>query len=86
MTIIDSYIGPGYAQSTPEMLSTLCAVARTDGVVLDPVYTGKAFHGLRAELARDRSAFGKRVVFLHTGGVFGLFPFAAQLAPLLGPG
>jgi D-cysteine desulfhydrase len=53
-------------------------------MVLDPVYTGKAFHGLVTELARDRARFGERIVFVHTGGIFGLFgDAAAQLATVL---
>ncbi len=81
--IVDGYVGIGYAKSRPEELATLRDVARAEGLVLDPVYTGKAFHGLRGELARDRRAFGERVVFVHTGGIFGLFPKSAELAPLL---
>ena len=53
------------------------------GLVLDPVYTGKAFHGLLGELKRDPKSLGERIVFVHTGGIFGLFPKAAELAPLL---
>jgi D-cysteine desulfhydrase len=48
-------------------------VARREGLLLDPVYTGKAFYGLTRELERDPRRFGERVVFLHTGGAFGLF-------------
>jgi D-cysteine desulfhydrase len=77
--ICDGHVGLGYAKSQPSELETLRDVARSEGIVLDPVYTGKAFHGFKAELSR----FGKRVVFLHTGGVFGLFPKAAEIAPLL---
>jgi len=81
--IVDGYVGAGYAKSRPEELATLRDLCRRDGVVLDPVYTGKAFHGLVTELGRDRRRFGERVVFVHTGGIFGLFPVAAELAPLL---
>jgi D-cysteine desulfhydrase len=81
--ICDGHVGVGYARSRPEELATLRDVARAEGIVLDPVYTGKAFHGLRQELARDPRAFGERVVFIHTGGIYGLFPKAAELAPLL---
>jgi D-cysteine desulfhydrase len=42
-------------------------------VVLDPVYTGKAFHGVVTELARDPRRFGAAVAFVHTGGLVGLF-------------
>ena len=79
----DGYVGIGYAKSRPEELATLRDVARAEGIILDPVYTGKAFHGLKQELARDRETFGKRIVFLHTGGIYGLFPKAAEIAPLL---
>jgi len=81
--IIDGHVGLGYARSRPEELVTIRDLCRRDGVVLDPVYTGKAFHGMLTELARDPARFGERIVFLHTGGIFGLFPAAAQLEPLL---
>lgn len=81
--VVDGHVGRGYARSRPEELLTIRDVCRRDGVVLDPVYTGKAFHGVVTELARDRARFGERVVFVHTGGIFGLFPAAAELAPLL---
>lgn len=82
--IIDGHVGRGYAQSRPEELATIRDVARRDGVVLDPVYTGKAFHGIVTELARDRRAFGERIVFVHTGGIFGLFgDAAAEMAAIL---
>ena len=81
--ILDGYVGVGYAKSRPEELATIRDVARTEGLILDPVYTGKAFHGMARELERDKRAFGERVCFIHTGGIFGLFPKAAELAPLL---
>jgi D-cysteine desulfhydrase len=81
--ILDGYVGVGYAKSRPEELRELIALSRTEGLILDPVYTGKAWYALVQELTRDRSRFGSRVVFLHTGGMFGLFPIADQLGPLL---
>lgn len=83
ITVLDGHVGLGYARSRPEELATLRDVCRRDGLVLDPVYTGKAFHGLVTELARDPACLGSRLVFIHTGGIFGLFPAAADLAPLL---
>jgi len=71
--IVDGHVGRGYAKSRPEELATIRDVCRSDGVVLDPVYTGKAFHGLVTELAADPARFGAAVAFLHTGGLFGLF-------------
>ena len=71
--IVDGHVGRGYARSRPEELATIRDVCRSDGIVLDPVYTGKAFHGMLAELAADPARFGSAVAFLHTGGLFGLF-------------
>ena len=58
-------------------------VARRTGVVLDPVYSGKAALGMAADLEARPC---KRAVFVHTGGLLGLFAKEAQLAPLLAGG
>ena len=71
--IIDGHVGLGYAKSRPEELATIRDVCRSDGIVLDPVYTGKAFHGAMTEVRRDPKRFGDTLAFLHTGGMFGLF-------------
>jgi D-cysteine desulfhydrase len=76
-------VGRGYGLSRPEELALICELARTEGIFLDPVHTGKAFYGMIQELTRDPGHFGKRIVFLHTGGIFGLFPMARQIEPLL---
>lgn len=75
----DGYVGPGYAIPTPEMRQAVLMVARTEGILLDPVYTGKAMAGLMD--LRQRGLFPKSevVVFLHTGGVPALFA-ASQAA------
>lgn len=74
--IVDGYVGGGYALSRQEELKAIYDLAQLEGVVLDPVYTGKAFYGMVSEIRKNRSAFGKRIVFVHTGGLFGLFPVA----------
>jgi D-cysteine desulfhydrase len=71
--IVDGHVGRGYARSRPEELATIRDVCRSDGIVLDPVYTGKAFHGMVSELTANPTRFGSAVAFLHTGGLFGLF-------------
>ena len=81
--MIDGYVGRGYTVSSPEELALLCEVACTEGVFLDPVYTGKAFFGMVQELKKDPACLGKRIIFLHTGGIFGLFPKAGEISPLL---
>ena len=81
--IVDAYVGEGYGKASFQVLSLLVEVARTEGIILDPVYTGKAFYGMTQELKRNPEVFGDRIVFIHTGGIFGLLPMAAQLGSLL---
>lgn len=81
--IIDGYVGKGYGLSRPEELRLLHDVARKEGIFLDPVYTGKAFFGMVQELKREPGCFGKRIIFIHTGGIFGLFPKAEEIGAIL---
>ena len=80
--IWEDYVGLGYALSTDEELRLITDIARLEGLITDPVYTGKALRGLITELERGRN-LPEPVIFLHTGGVFGLFPAQEQLTPLL---
>jgi D-cysteine desulfhydrase len=68
----DDARGPTYAVMSDEQKSFLVDVARTSGVVLDPVYTGKAMFGLARGIQRGSIAVGARVLFLHTGGLPGI--------------
>ncbi len=81
--IIDGYVGRGYAVSSPDELRFIRDVASVEGFVLDPVYTGKAFYGMTRELLNNPRTFGDRVVFIHTGGLFGLFPKAGEIEAAL---
>jgi D-cysteine desulfhydrase len=72
--VVDGYVGPGYGRATPEVFATIAELARLEGLVLDPVYTGKAFHGMIEEVRRGRFAGRRDIIFVHTGGIFGLFP------------
>ena len=58
-------------------------MARQSGLLLDPVYTGKAFLGVLGELRKATSGLGERVVFLHSGGVFGLLAASDELVRIL---
>lgn len=69
----DEYFGEGYAQPTPGMVEALRLVASTEGIILDPVYTGKAMAGLMDLVRKGRFKKDDNVVFVHTGGVAGLF-------------
>jgi D-cysteine desulfhydrase len=66
-------IGPGYGVLTDAAMSALTDAAGYAGVVLDPVYTAKAFAGLTAAVADGEIRPGQRTVFLHSGGLPGLF-------------
>ena len=81
--IRDGYVGRGYALSQPEELRLIAAACRAQGLVFDPVYTGKALRGLVEELRRDAVTFGERVVFVHTGGIYGLLAQAEELAQVV---
>ncbi|UTW45734.1 D-cysteine desulfhydrase family protein [bacterium SCSIO 12696] len=74
-----NYIGPGYGVATQPVFDTIKRLARLEGILLDPVYTGKAFHGLLGEIEQGAFAPGSDLVFVHTGGVFGLFAQKGQL-------
>ena len=76
--ILDGFQGRGYALSRPEEWSLLHEVAESEGLFLDPVYTVKAMMGLRQLIRDGRFTKGQEVLFLHTGGIFGLFPKRAE--------
>jgi D-cysteine desulfhydrase len=78
--IIDGYVGRGYALTQERELQTLIRIAQGEGIVLDPVYTNKAMHGLLDQLEKDPKRFGEKILFLHTGGLFGLFPVAEEIS------
>lgn len=69
------YVGPGYSLPTDEMTAAVKLLARTEGILLDPVYSGKAMAGL-IDLVR-RGAFPKssNLLFLHTGGAPALYAY-----------
>ena len=77
----DAYIGPGYGRADGEVFDTIAELAALEGVVLDPVYTGKAFHGLISDIANDALASDvDDIIFVHTGGVFGIFPHVDSIS------
>jgi D-cysteine desulfhydrase family pyridoxal phosphate-dependent enzyme len=77
MRIHDDYIGPGYGAMTEGCRNAISLVARTEGVLLDPVYSGKAMHGLIDHIRSGRIASSESIVFLHTGGWPALFSYDA---------
>lgn len=74
----DAYRGPGYGVSTDAMKKAVRLMASREGVLLDPVYSGKAFAGLLHDLREGAIRDGENVLFVATGGVPGLFAYRAD--------
>ena len=73
----EEYVGIGYALSRPEELEHIRRMARLEGTVFDPVYTGKATYGMVNELKEGgRLRSSENILFIHTGGLYGLFPIS----------
>jgi L-cysteate sulfo-lyase len=73
-------VGSGYSALTGQVKEAMLTAARTEGIVLDPVYTGRAMAGLIAAVREGDIRPGEQTVFLHTGGLPGLFGHPAALA------
>ncbi|KAK9118013.1 hypothetical protein Scep_016106 [Stephania cephalantha] len=77
--------GLGYALTTAEELEFVKEVAAATGVILDPVYSGKAAFGMLKDMNDNPGKWeGRKVLFIHTGGLLGLYDKADQLAPMVG--
>ncbi|MDR3540258.1 MAG: D-cysteine desulfhydrase family protein [Desulfosporosinus sp.] len=72
--IMDGYVGRGYSLSRPEELRFIHDFAKLEGIILDPVYTGKAMYGFVEEINKGTFKNCENILFIHTGGAFGLFP------------
>jgi D-cysteine desulfhydrase family pyridoxal phosphate-dependent enzyme len=75
----DEYIGERYGVVTEGGLEAMRLLARTEAVILDPVYSSKALAGLIDQVRQGRIGQGERVVFIHTGGTPALFAYAQDL-------
>ncbi|MGH9047302.1 MAG: D-cysteine desulfhydrase family protein, partial [Acidimicrobiales bacterium] len=73
LRIRDDQVGPGYGQLTEGARRALVNAAQCEGIILDPVYTAKALSGLEAEVRDGGIRYDESVVFVHTGGLPGLF-------------
>jgi L-cysteate sulfo-lyase len=78
------YVGEGYGIPTPGMVEAVTLVARQEGLLLDPVYSGKAMAGLIDLISRGHFGRADNVVFIHTGGAVGLFGYPGAFG-LYGP-
>lgn len=74
------HIAPGYGKVSEDCLEAIGLLARTEGILLDPIYTGKAAAGLIHDIRSGRIPANASVVFIHTGGTPALFAYADVLA------
>ena len=76
---LGDYVGPGYSLPTPEMAEAVNLLAKTEGILLDPVYTGKAMAGLIDLVRKGHFKKEDKVLFLHTGGAPALYVYRDYL-------
>ncbi len=69
------YVGPGYGLPTDGMIEAIELLAREEGILLDPVYSGKGMAGLIDLIRKGEFRKDENIVFLHTGGSAGLFAY-----------
>lgn len=67
------YAGEGYGIAYKEVIDFIKNFARKTGIILDPVYTGKSLYGMYSEIENKNQNFVGNILFIHTGGLFGLF-------------
>lgn len=75
----DGYVGPGYSIPTPEMAEAVRLLARTEGIPLDPVYSGKAMAGLIDLVRKGRFKKEDNILFVHTGGSPALYAYIPHI-------
>lgn len=80
----DDDLAPGYGKMNEAVLEAIRLTAHNEGIILDPVYTGRAMAGF-LRLVRQTSA-GQNALFIHTGGQAAVFGYAAELEPMLSKG
>ncbi|MBM7570037.1 D-cysteine desulfhydrase [Aquibacillus albus] len=79
VTCFDEYVGPGYSLPTDEMKEAVQLLAKTEGILLDPVYSGKAMAGLIDLVRKGYFKKDQKLLFLHTGGSPALYEYATTV-------
>ncbi|MGI6226799.1 MAG: D-cysteine desulfhydrase [Peptococcales bacterium] len=74
----DEYVGPGYSIPTDEMIEAVKLLARTEGILMDPVYSGKAMAGMIDLIKKGYFKKDDNIVFVHTGGSPALFAYTDE--------
>lgn len=82
--VSDASLGGGYGRLDGHIFEAVTLAARTEGLIVDPTYTGKVLAGLKMLTESCEIARGTRVLFLHTGGTPGLFGYVGPLRHRLG--
>ncbi len=80
MEILEQYIGEGYGIPTPEVIEAIHVLGRTEGLMVDPNYTGTVAAALIDQVRQGNVDSDETVVFLHTGGLPAMFTFADEIA------
>lgn len=75
INISGEHLGDGYGIPTDSMRAAVRAMASTEGLLLDPVYGGKAFAGMIQDIEQGRYKPGQNVLFVMTGGIPGLYAY-----------
>lgn len=83
--IVDKHQGAGYAITNTEQIAFIKEVAAIEGIIFDPVYTGKALFGLCKDIENGKYQQDQSVLFIHTGGIFGLGPFESWFHESISP-
>ena len=81
----EEFIGAGYGKLTPAGWEAMDLLARTEGILLDPVYTAKAMAGLIHDVRTQRVAPGATIVFIHTGGQAAIFAYRDEVLEFMRP-
>ena len=82
----DGYVGEGYSLPTEAMINAVVLLARSESILLDPVYTGKAFAGMLDLIGKGFCKKGEKILFVHTGGIPALFHYRQYFDGVLFPG
>ena len=78
--VFDEYIGDGYTMPSSKGIEAIHLVAQTEGIFLDPIYTGKAMAGLTDLVKKGHIGLDQKVIFLHTGGSPSIFSFSSEIS------
>jgi len=86
VSVTDAYLGRGYGEPTEGMVEAVQLTARLEGLLLDPVYTGKTMAGLIDQVRKGRFSSTDNIVFMHTGGMPALFAYRDAFSSILEAG